>query len=114
MHIIDHGIEYHIETTNDLEPNVIINCIKLCNEYIQWDDGHFIIANTVKTDKRLIETTYYKNNKDKWFELNATRKQITIKDIHLNDNEKEYLDIVLKELGDKVKNHGWYEVFYYK
>ena len=114
MITIDHGIEYRVmfDKSFDIYP-VLSKYISLFKKQVSWNDndGIIIIANTKNTDKRLLASDYYKQNEERWFKtVSPTR----INDIFsLTESEQEYLDFILKEFGEAITDHGWYEVQYH-
>lgn len=90
----DHGIAYLVETIN----------------------GYITIVSTQESNTRLLDSKYYKNRQQHWFEMSNIHKLIynpkliTASDfeVSLTDFEKVKLQNVLQQ--EHVKEHGWYEV----
>lgn len=115
MIMINRGVEYHVYFDKNFD------YYKILTSYIDkykvipfWEDGKIIIANTKNTDKRLMESSYYKERCETWFEDNDFRQTpINIVDIELTSDEKDYLEFILTNFKDAVIRHGWYDVNYY-
>jgi hypothetical protein len=75
--------------------------------------GVVIVAGTKQTDDRLLASEYYRAREADWFGCgHGHRKPLAPAEspIELTEAEREYLEFVLREFGDAVRRHGWYDV----
>ena len=90
------------------------------SKYVLWPSGgRIIIANVNKTDERLLETEFYKSNKESWFDIQVPRYDYQPDiDAKLTDKEQEYLDFIVNYLHDmneaqELLRHGWFDIAFY-
>lgn len=118
--MINHGVEYRIELNPTFygSPSFYILQSGFIKRFqskwieVSWEREYITIADTNKTDDRLLESTYYANNKEHWFESNVPMVEYNEDiDISLTDAEKQYLDFIISmTLPTNIVRHGWYEV----
>lgn len=117
MIVIDHGIEYAIEfdPTFDFYP-ALARYIENFKKQVHWDEkGRIVIASTKQTDDRLVISSYYLERQSEWFSTNHVNcEAIDSNEFTLTAAEQVYLDFILKEFGDAVIRHGWYDVVYHR
>jgi hypothetical protein len=85
-------------------------------EYVAiMNDNSILIIFPIKIfGERLLESKYYTECK-KNYERNKfkeRRQRIDSIDIELTNNEKNYIEYILKHTNDKIKDHGFYDVCY--
>lgn len=127
MILANRGIEYIIELNSDYDTSELqaafILKFRQDSRYVLWpSNGLIIIANTNKTDERLLETEYYRGKKDSWFDFRDFRVprheyQPDI-DAKLTEKEQVFLDFIVNYLKDKnhsqeLLRHGWFDVAFY-
>lgn len=122
---VNHGIEYIIELnpdydTSELQAAFILQ-FRQDSRYVLWpSNACIIIADTNKTDERLLETEFYKTNKESWFDIRVPRHKYQPDiDARLTEKEQTYLDFIVNYLKDKnhsqeLLRHGWFDVAFYE
>jgi hypothetical protein len=129
-----HGIEYYIvlnenidkfEVLPDIEKEtkyeLIYNHLYIDNEHDVYSAPYPVITiiSQNQSDNRLLQSSYYKERKNKWFDLShpdiKTIDNNLVNDMILTDKEKNVLELLLthKYLQGKIKSYGWYDVILY-
>lgn len=119
------GIEYVIELNPDFDTSELqaafILQFRQDSRYILWpSNACIIIANVDKTDERLLETEYYKSQKESWFDIRIPNYEYQPSiDAKLTEKEQTFLDFILNYLKDnnhsqELLRHGWFDVAFYR
>lgn len=118
MIVVDRGVEYRVyyDTSFDIYP-ALAKYITTFRRQAIWNDV-VIIASKKATDQRLLQSKYYNDRKESWWaSVHGPSCEAIAQDnidIVLDENEKEYLEFVVKEFGSAVQAHGWYDVTEYR
>jgi hypothetical protein len=118
----NHGVEYWVEVDKNFDNTELKSIV----EKIKFDTNLSIyvtpinsirVLSTSRTDDRLVESNYYKERKDDWFNQRTSsmewREAIDeqpIIDIELNQTEKTVLQIIREQLGEHITYEGWFDV----
>jgi hypothetical protein len=126
-----HGLEYYIVLNETIDEFEVLPDIEketkykllYTNLYIDNVTDEYsptlpviILILQDKSDDRLIQSSYYKDRKNEWFDLSRpnikTIDNNLVNDMILTDKEKKVLELLLthKYLQGKIKNYGWYDV----
>lgn len=116
MITICHGIEYYIFLNESIDMFDIVPDIMKKHKYIINYHEHInalCIIRQKQSDDRLLESEYYKSNKDKWFS-SSTYKCVKIEDeiVKLTTIEKDIIHDVLNHdiIKNNIKEYGWYDI----
>jgi hypothetical protein len=83
--------------------------------HLVWIHPHLRIATIGKSNPRLRETQYYKDNCSRWELSHTTNYMMPLQaidhDMQLTKEEELNLKDLLNDTAIDVLNHGWYEIY---
>lgn len=116
------GVEYWVEVDKNFDNTELKKIV----EKIKFDTNLSIyvtpinsicVLSTSRTDDRLVESKYFQERKDDWFnertlsmEWREAIDQQPIIDIELNQKEKNILQTIREQLGEHITYEGWFDV----
>ena len=77
-----------------------------------------VLLDQTATDKRLLDSRYFAEREQSWFENLYGKSSFDTKIddanvIEMTDDEKASLEVKLQKYGDNVDSYGWYDVVSY-
>ena len=80
-------------------------------------NNNISVLSTSRTDDRLVNSSYFKERKDEWFNnetcLREWRERIDNKflvDIEITQGELNIINRIKKDVGDYITYEGWFDV----
>lgn len=110
------GIEYFFILDQNYDYFDIIPELELLTrKRLSLSKNMLRVITTIETDKRLLDSKYYKDKKDIWFNYGGLH-QYKINDSHIpfTENETILINNIYLKLKDKIIDQGWYDVAFYQ
>ena len=118
----NHGVEYWIEidkSFDNIKLKKIIEKIIIDTNFNMYvtPSNCISVLSTSRTDDRLVNSNYFKERKDEWFNDQTCYREWRDKindqsliDIEITQREWSIINKIKKDVGDYITYEGWFDV----